>query len=59
MKIGDLVKFATHSVSDEYIGLITEVGAWTGNCDVKVLWTGMTEAVTQKSVYLEVINESR
>jgi len=59
MKIGDLVKFATHSVSDEYIGLITEVGAWTGNCDVKVLWVGERQAVTQKSVYLKVVNENR
>jgi hypothetical protein len=59
MKVGDLVKFAAHSVSDKYIGLITEVGVWTGNCDVKVLWARESQAVTQKSVYLEVINESR
>ena len=59
MKVGDLVKIAAHSVSDKYLGLITEVGVWTGNCDVKVLWVGTPQAVTQKSGYLELVNESR
>ena len=59
MKVGDMVTFKAPAARMNDVGLITEVGVWTGNCDVKVLWTGMTEAVTQKSVYLEVINESR
>jgi len=55
MKVGDLV---THSMRNtKQIGLVTEVGKYAGNADVKVLWNGTTEAITQKSMYLKVINE--
>tara|TARA_Y100000593_G_scaffold83200_1_gene156654 strand:- start:1605 stop:1799 length:195 start_codon:yes stop_codon:yes gene_type:complete len=64
MKVGDLVTFLFQSKRwreglSVDVGLIVETGQWTGNTNVKVLWAGMPEAVTQKSSYLRVINESR
>jgi hypothetical protein len=57
MKVGDLVG---HYLGDEHpVGLVIEVGKYAGNADVKVLWNGTSEALTQKSMYLKVINESR
>jgi len=57
MKVGDLVQ---HYFGKEHpVGLVIEVGKYTGNADVKVLWNGTSEALTQKSMYLVVINESR
>jgi len=40
------------------VGLIVEIGKYTGNADVKVLWTGSTEAVTQKSDHLKLLTFS-
>ncbi len=58
MKAGDLVTFAFQGVRGQidYVGLIVETGKWTGNADVKVLWTGSTEAVTQKSEHLKLVD---
>tara|TARA_Y100000593_G_C4098482_1_gene232041 strand:- start:172 stop:366 length:195 start_codon:yes stop_codon:yes gene_type:complete len=60
MQVGDLVTFAFQRgigmAMD--VGLIVETGKWTGNADVKVLWTGSTEAVTQKSEHLKLIDNS-
>ena len=57
MKVGDLVG---HYLGDNHpVGLVSEVGKYAGNADVKVLWNGTREAVTQRSEYLKVINESR
>ena len=58
MKVGDLVTFAFQARRDLAmdVGLIVETGYWTGNADVKVLWTGSTEAVTQKSSHLKLVD---
>ena len=58
MKAGDLVTFAFQGVRGQidYVGLVVETGKWTGNADVKVLWTGSTEAVTQKSEHLKLVD---
>jgi len=59
MKVGDLVTYAFQGAPRHKndIGLITETGKYTGNADVKVLWIGSTEAITQKSVHLKVFSE--
>ena len=59
MKVGDLVTYSSPAITGNFVGLIVEVGAWTGNADVKVLWTHENVALTQKSSHLRVINESR
>ena len=60
MKVGDLVTFAFQVGRDVAmdVGLIVETGKWTGNADVKVLWTGSAEAVTQKSDHLKLLTSS-
>jgi hypothetical protein len=58
MKVGDLVTYSSPAITGNFVGLITEVGGWTGNADVKVLWTGSTEAVTQKSSHLKLLTFS-
>ncbi len=60
MKAGDLVTYAFQGVRGQidYVGLVVETGKWTGNADVKVLWTGSTEAVTQKSEHLKLVDDS-
>ena len=63
MQVGDLVTYAFQrprwrkgeSVS---VGLVVETGKYTGNADVKVLWQGTTEAVTQKSSHLSLVDDS-
>ena len=53
MKVGDLV---THSMRNtKQVGLVTEVGKYAGNGDVKVLWAKQTEVYVQKSTYLKVL----
>ena len=59
MKVGDIVTYSSPSITGNFIGLVTETGIWTGNCDVKVLWCGDSQAQTYKSAYLKVINEGR
>jgi len=60
MKVGDLVTYAFQAGRDAGmdVGLIVEIGKYTGNADVKVLWTGSTEAVTQKSDHLKLLTSS-
>ena len=55
MKVGDLVTYSSTAITGNYVGLITEVGKYTGNADVKVLWIGNTAAVTQKSTHLKLL----
>ena len=60
MKVGDLVSYAfqaqrAHKGLSIDVGLVVEVGKWTGNADVKVLWHGSSEAITQKSEHLRLI----
>jgi hypothetical protein len=59
VKVGDLVTYSSPAVTGKFVGLVTEVGQWVGNADVKVLWTHEKVALTQKSAHLRVINESR
>ena len=59
MKVGELVTYSSPAITGNFVGLVTEVGAWTGNADVKVLWTHEKVALTQKSSHLKVIHESR
>ena len=57
MQVGDLV---THSMRNtKQVGLVTEVGKYAGNGDVKVLWAKQTEVYVQKSTYLKVLTTAR
>ena len=63
MKVGDLVTYAFQAArwrkgQSVDVGLVVETGKYTGNADVKVLWTGSTEAVTQKSDHLKLLTSS-
>ena len=63
MKVGDLVTYAFQATrwrkgQSVDVGLIVETGKYTGNADVKVLWHGTTEAVTQKSNHLSLVDDS-
>jgi hypothetical protein len=58
VKVGDLVTYKGCRPRT-FVGLVTEVGDWTANCDVKVLWAHESEPVTQTSFHLKVIHESR
>lgn len=54
MQVGDLV---THSVRNtKQIGLVTEVGKYAGNGDVKVLWAKQKEPYVQNSAYLKLVD---
>ena len=57
--VGDLVTYSSPAITGNYAGLVTEMGEWQGNADVKVLWTHEKEPITQKSFHLKVIHESR
>ena len=63
MQVGDLVTYAFQRPrwrkgESVDVGLIVETGKYTGNADVKVLWTGSTEAITQKSSHLSIVDKS-
>ena len=58
MKLGDLVVPKIKWTGNEYVGIVIEVGMYTGNKDMKVLWED-GRILTYKSKYMEVINESR
>ncbi len=63
MKIGDLVTYHFQlprwrkSESDLCsVGIIVETGKYTGNCDVRVLWTDQTEPQTEGSQHLVLVD---
>jgi hypothetical protein len=56
--VGDLVTYSSAAIFGNYAGLVTEVGAWAGNADVKVLWTHENEPITQKSSHLKLLTSS-
>ena len=56
MKVGDLVTYASPAIIGKFAGLVVEVGKYTGNADVKVLWTHENEPITQKSFHLKVVS---
>ena len=66
MKVGDLVTYMFqrtrwHKGLSVDVGLIVETGKWTGNCDVKVLWTAGSRAgdtIKEKSDYLTLVDDS-
>ena len=61
MQVGDLVTYCFQrprwrkgeSVS---VGLVVETGKYTGNCDVKVLWTDQSEPETETSQHLALVD---
>ena len=61
MQVGDLVTYhfqlprwsKGQSVN---VGLIVEVGKYTGNRDVKVLWTNTPNAQTEASQHLALVD---
>ncbi len=61
MQIGDLVTYhfqlprwrKDESVS---VGLVVATGKYTGNADVKVLWTDKTEPETEASQHLALVD---
>ena len=61
MQVGDLVTYyfqrnRWRSSQSVDVGLVVETGKYTGNADVKVLWHGTTEAVTQKGTHLKLLS---
>ena len=60
MQVGDLVTYAFQTRRDLAmdVGLIVETGKWTGNADVKVLWTDKTEPETEASQHLALVDDS-
>jgi hypothetical protein len=58
VKVGDLVTYASPAITGNFVGLVTEVGKWTGNADVKVLWAHENVALTLKSSHLKVLTNS-
>ena len=64
MKVGDLVTYEFQiprwrKGQTVNVGLIVEVGKYTGNTDVKVLWTNTANAQTEKSSRLMFVKDVR
>ena len=63
MRVGDLVTYyfqlprwrKRQSVS---IGLVIEIGKYTGNREVKVLWKGEPSPLTESSQHLSLVNDA-
>ncbi len=63
MKIGDLVTYCFQrprwrNGESVHVGLIIETGNYTGNCDVKVKWSGYSEITTERALHLSIIDDS-
>ena len=67
MQVGDLVTYAFQATrwrkgQSVDVGLVVEIGKYTGNADVKVWWFGpgrySPEPITQKSDHLKLIDKS-
>ena len=67
MQVGDLVTYAFQAArwrkgQSVDVGLVVEIGKYTGNADVKVWWFGpgrhSPEPITQKSSHLSLIDKS-
>ena len=64
MKIGDVVKYKNlhghcaggEFISKAWIGLVVEIGIYTGNCNLLVMWNE-TGVCPEKGSALEVIGE--
>ena len=62
MQVGDLVTYTFQRArwlkgQSVHVGLVVATGKYTGNADVKVLWHGTTEAVTQKGPHLKLVDD--
>ena len=63
MQVGDLVTYwyqRAHWLKGQsvHVGLIIETGKFTGNRDVKVLWTNEPEPLTECSQHLALVDDS-
>ena len=63
MQVGDLVTYwfqlpRWRKGQSVHVGLIVETGKYTGNRDVKVLWTDKTEPETETSQHLSLVDDS-
>ena len=61
MQVGDLVTYYFQRPrwlkgQSVHVGLIVETGKYTGNCDVRVLWTDQTEPQTEGSQHLALVD---
>ena len=62
MQVGDLVSYHFQLPRwskglSVHVGLIVETGKYTGNRDVKVLWTGEPEPATEASQHLTLVDD--
>ena len=62
-KIGDLVTYYFRRTrwlkgQSVHVGLVVETGKYTGNRDVKVLWTCQPEPLTECSQHLALVDDS-
>jgi len=63
MKVGDLVTYwyqrpRWRTGESVHVGLVIETGKFSGNRDVKVLWTDQTEPETEASQHLSLVDKS-
>jgi len=63
MQIGDLVTYWFQRArwrkgQSVHVGLVIETGKFTGNRDVKVLWAGSPEPLTECSQHLALVDDS-
>ena len=62
MQVGDLVTYhfqlpRWRKGLSVHVGLVVETGKYTGNSDVKVLWKGESEARTEGSQHLTLVDD--
>ncbi len=63
MQVGDLVTYTFQRArwlkgQSVHVGLVVETGKYTGNTDVKVLWTDKAEPETEASQHLSLVDKS-
>ena len=68
MNVGDIVRSRMSGIHNtagqpiklwtEAVGIVLELGAYTGNCDLKIMWAD-GDIFPFKSAGLEVISESK
>ena len=62
MQVGDLVTYIFQRArwlkgQSVHVGLVVETGKYTGNTDVKVLWTDKAEPETEASQHLSLVDK--
>ena len=63
MQVGDLVTYyfqrsRWRKGESVHVGLIVETGKYTGNKDVKVMWSGYSEPTTEAIQHLSLVDDS-